>query len=108
MNLSEEIKLETIRRVGFKLHPWLEKIVTWADRTRRGRLKMAKRKRVAYSHGMRTIELTNTCVCTSQNPQPGEYVLYTGAIAGITDATILESNPEALDRRTDEVELHRD
>jgi hypothetical protein len=40
--------------------------------------------------------------------QRGEYVVYTGGIAGITDVTILEDNSEGFQRSPHEVELHRD
>jgi hypothetical protein len=54
---------------------------------------------------MQTIELTSTCVCVSHDTQLREYVIYTGNIAGITDTLNLESNPETLNRRTDEIKF---
>jgi hypothetical protein len=57
---------------------------------------------------MQTIELTNTCACSTDDARKNEYVLYTGRIAGITDMTVLESHSESLQRRPDEIELHRD
>jgi hypothetical protein len=57
---------------------------------------------------MQTIELTTTCVCASHDTPKKEYVIYTGGIAGMTDSTVLERNPEPLQRRPDEIELNRD
>lgn len=56
---------------------------------------------------MKIIELTNTCLCASPDDQKGEYVFYTGGLAGITDATVLESNAETLQGRPNEVQLDR-
>jgi hypothetical protein len=57
---------------------------------------------------MDTIELKTTCVSASHDTPQKEYVIYTGGIAGITDLTVLEHNPEPLKRRPDEIQLHRD
>jgi hypothetical protein len=57
---------------------------------------------------MQIIELTNTCVCVSNDTQKKEYVIYTGGIAGMTESAVLEPNPEPLQRRPDEVKLNRD
>lgn len=56
---------------------------------------------------MKTIELTNTCLCASVDDQRGDYVFYTGGVAGVTDSIQLKSDAEALDRRPDEVQLDR-
>jgi hypothetical protein len=57
---------------------------------------------------MTIIELTTTCVCASHDTQKKEYVVYTGGIAGMSDSAVLKSDPEPLNRRSDEVELNRD
>jgi hypothetical protein len=54
---------------------------------------------------MHVIELTNTCLCASVAEQGGDYVFYTGGVAGITDATELKNDPERIERRPDEVQL---
>jgi hypothetical protein len=56
---------------------------------------------------MQFIELTNTFPCASLDEQRGEYVFYTGGIAGVTDATELERNPEAIEGGANKVELDR-
>jgi hypothetical protein len=56
---------------------------------------------------MKTIELTNTCLCASLEDQKMEYVFYTGGVAGITDSTSLQGDSETLQRSPDVVELDR-
>jgi hypothetical protein len=51
-----------------------------------------------------TLEATNLCALIDD--QKPEYVFFTGGIAGINDAQLLESSPETFNRSTDEVELH--
>jgi hypothetical protein len=50
-----------------------------------------------------TLEATNLCALIDD--QKPDYVFFTGGIAGINDAQILESGPEPLNRGADEVEF---
>jgi len=57
---------------------------------------------------MQKIELNNTCGCAAiVDEQNGDYVVYTGGIAGITDISDLQSDTETLKRCTNEIELDR-
>lgn len=55
---------------------------------------------------METIELKSTNLCTLTDQQAPNYTVYTGGIAGISNAPVSKSDTEALDRRADEIHLH--
>lgn len=56
---------------------------------------------------MQFIELTNDCACASLDQQSTDYVIYTGGVAGISDATVLEGDAETVKRSPNKVELYR-